>query len=273
MTEYEKMLAAPYVDLLTRRCRDADGEGEECGGGRCAHGGRCVPGGAGRVCACAGQWGGPHCTHYVGYDGPCVTLACEPRGLCVWRDDSHAYCLCAPEWHGDGCQLSAARPGGGAWAGVLAVSLVLAAVVLGALYVLRRRRRSVSPWRRIGAPRGHRLSETMHVFRGVWGHARLSDNVEISNPMYLAGADDEPEPVQGPTPQEVSACGATRATPVRAPPHRTLFSRLQNGSNHFANPVYESMYAAEDRTAPPHEERAGLLEGAARARGADAALL
>lgn len=62
-----------------------------------------------------------------------------------------------------------AAPSGGAWAGAVLALLALAAVVLAALYALRRRR------------------------RGAFVHARLADNVEINNPMYLAG-EDELEP-------------------------------------------------------------------------------
>ncbi|KAH9629930.1 hypothetical protein HF086_017445 [Spodoptera exigua] len=55
---------------------------------------------------------------------------------------------------------------GGAWAGALLALLCLLGAVLGALYALHRRR------------------------RGAFVHARLADNVEINNPMYLAGEDE-----------------------------------------------------------------------------------
>lgn len=58
------------------------------------------------------------------------------------------------------------------------------------------------------------------VCSGAFVHARLSDNVEINNPMYLAG-EDELEPAHA----------------------------HANGGSHFANPVYDSMYAA-----PQHAE-------------------
>lgn len=70
-----------------------------------------------------------------------------------------------------------------------------------------------------------------------FSHARLTDNVEITNPMYLADIDDPPAFVH------------------------------EDDKGNFANPVYESMYAgstqdteivANSSIAP--DERKGLLQ-------------
>ncbi|CAH2056979.1 unnamed protein product, partial [Iphiclides podalirius] len=189
--------------------------------GRCQHGGRCVAA-AGGVCACPAGRGGATCERYVGHDAACAALACPPPALCAWRPDDdplgpgEPYCACL-----DGASCSApaqdaagggAGAGAGAWVGAALALLTLLAVVMAALYLLHRRR------------------------RGAFVHARLADNVEISNPMYLAG-EDELEP-RGDAPA--------------------------NGSNHFANPVYESMYSPQDGN--PTEERANLLQESSPAR-------
>ncbi|XP_047035509.1 prolow-density lipoprotein receptor-related protein 1-like [Helicoverpa zea] len=189
---------------------------DSCGAGACANGGRCVrSAGAwgGAACACAGAWGGARCGLYVGHDHACAARACAPPALCVWGPDlsptepGAVYCACL---EGASCSTphtpappalagpaAADSSAGGAWAGAALAMLSLLAAVLTALYLLHRRR------------------------RGAFVHARLSDNVEINNPMYLAG-EDELEPAH---------------------------AHAQNGGSHFANPVYDSMYAA-----PQHAE-------------------
>ncbi|CAG5013270.1 unnamed protein product [Parnassius apollo] len=193
---------------------------------------------------------------YVDHDTACAALACPPPALCAWRPDGtyalqastparggarcaryvghdptrhdplgpgEAYCACL-----DGARCSPPGPalgggvggggGGGrggaagAWSAALLTLLSLLLLVLAALYLLHRRR------------------------RGAFVHARLSDNVEINNPMYLAGEDELEPRTEPPT----------------------------NGGNHFANPVYESMYSPQDVN--PTEERANLLEESSPAR-------
>ncbi|CAH0760427.1 unnamed protein product [Diatraea saccharalis] len=191
-----------------RRRRDYDSSTGPCAPG-CEHGGRCVvlSGSGVGACACAGPWGGPHCQQYVGHDHACLEAMCAPPALCVWKpalnplEPGTPYCVCPMGVACAGVEGAGGGGGGGGLAGALLALFALLAAVLAALYLLHRRR------------------------HGAFIHARLSDNVEINNPMYLA--DDEPEPR----------------------PH-------SNGGNHFANPVYESMYA------PPQnnpEEQANLL--------------
>ncbi|XP_028179427.1 low-density lipoprotein receptor-related protein 1B-like [Ostrinia furnacalis] len=188
----------------------------ECAPGACAQGGRCVlarvdAGPTRGVCVCAAPYGGPRCAHYVGHDDACRALACRQPHVCAWKpslnslDEGTPFCACPS---GASCIPAAVGAGAGTWgAGAWVAALALAALLalVAALWLARRRR---------GFP-----------------HARLPDNVEISNPMYLAG-DDEPEPAP-------------------RPPQHT------NGGNHFANPVYESMYAPQQNI--PTEEHANLL--------------
>lgn len=185
----------------------------------CEHGGSCTSSG---VCVCAATWGGRRCERYVGADNDCQHARCPPHTACVWRDTEEgvsAYCACVEKEcsarslcracpSGATCSIDVfgkplcvggAAEGGavsGAWL-ALSVLGVVAAVTLALLWLIRHRRRA-------------------------FGHLRLSDNVEISNPMYL--------------------------------PHEEDDSQHTNGGNHFANPVYESMY-----NPPPTEEHAGLL--------------
>ncbi|CAB3232338.1 unnamed protein product [Arctia plantaginis] len=212
-----------------RRRREAD-TGETSEGCACQNGGHCVWTDRGRACVCAGAWGGPTCALYVGHDHACAARACPPPAICVWGPDTSGtkvYCACL---EGASCTspralpqpgvvaggTSAAADAGGAWAGAGLALLALLVAVLAALYVLHRRR------------------------HGAFVHARLADNVEINNPMYLAGEDElEPHAEHSHT----------------------------NGGNHFANPVYESMYAAQQNNPGGSiaEEHANLLAGAARA--------
>ncbi|KAJ8710459.1 hypothetical protein PYW08_008974 [Mythimna loreyi] len=202
----------------------------ECAGGACEHG-ACVRTAAGRACVCAGAWGGARCSLYVGHDNACSARACKQPALCVWGPDLSAtepgpvYCACqegascttphaqATEPTAPAVGAAGAAGAGGAWAGAVLALLALLAGVLAALWALQRRR------------------------RGAFVHARLSDNVEINNPMYLAGEDE-----------------------LEAPHAHTH----NNGGNHFANPVYDSMYAPQQNN--PAEEHANLLAS----RAADA---
>ncbi|XP_050671309.1 prolow-density lipoprotein receptor-related protein 1-like [Leptidea sinapis] len=192
--------------------------------GACLHGGRCVAvsaaeARAGAACACAGAWGGATCAHYVGHDHACVAR-CAPPAVCVWRPADGPselgvpYCAClegascsAPR-AGPGAAPDTGTPGEGAWLHGLLALLALLGLMAAVLFLLHRRR------------------------RGAFVHARLPDNVEISNPMYLAG-EDEPAPATSHAARQSGAAG-----------------------NHFANPVYESIYEPP-RIAP--EEQATLL--------------
>ncbi|CAK1590808.1 unnamed protein product [Parnassius mnemosyne] len=205
-----------------RRRRSYNSEASLRCAGQCLHGGRCVAA-AGGVCACPAGRGGARCERYVGHDTACAALACPPPALCAWRPDDdplgpgEAYCACldGARCSPPGAALGGSAAGGGtagAWSAALLTLLSLLLLVLAALYLLHRRR------------------------RGAFVHARLSDNVEISNPMYLAGEDELEPRTEPPT----------------------------NGGNHFANPVYESMYSPQD--ANPTEERANLLEESSPAR-------
>ncbi|XP_068625235.1 uncharacterized protein [Battus philenor] len=128
-----------------------------------------------------------------------------------------AYCACLD---GATCEAprsgvsegsNAASGGGAAWLGASLALFTLLSLALAVLYLIRRRR------------------------RGAFLHARLADNVEINNPMYLGGEDDLEPRADAPA-----------------------------GGNHFANPVYESMYSPQD--AHPTEERANLLQESSPAR-------
>ncbi|XP_060807225.1 prolow-density lipoprotein receptor-related protein 1 [Amyelois transitella] len=172
-----------------------DLETTSCSDTGCDNGGACTL----DACACASPWGGARCRHYVGHDHACLALRCKTN-FCAWRPDptnpsspGAAYCVPPPP--------AASH----AW---LIASVLVAAVLAVSLAALR-------------------LSRSRRAF----AHARLADNVEISNPMYLAG-EDEPDP---------------------RPPERTH----SNGGSHFANPVYESMYAPQQGA--PTEEHANLL--------------
>ena len=114
------------------------------------------------------------------------------------------YCACL---EGASCTaphatLPAAVPGGavdaggagGAWAGAVLAMLSLLAAVLAALYLLHRRRQSVPRYAACVAGCDSRpCTNSVCLYSGAFVHARLSDNVEINNPMYLAG-EDELEP-------------------------------------------------------------------------------
>ncbi|XP_039746200.1 low-density lipoprotein receptor-related protein 1 [Pararge aegeria] len=189
----------------------------------CAHGGRCVArAGAGGACACAGGWGGPRCAHYLGHDHACRALDCRAPAVCVWRPAAEPSAPGTPYCACGAGACAAPAPGGAgaAWGAGLLALLVLLAALLGALLGVRRRRRG-------------------------FAHARLAEGaaeaLEISNPMYLAGDD-------GPERRTVSPPPAGAARGVR------------NGGSHFANPIYDSMYAPQEN---PTEEQAALLHRAA----------
>ncbi|KAJ2938960.1 hypothetical protein O0L34_g17771 [Tuta absoluta] len=194
----------------------------DCVPGDCMNGGRCVATHVGHACACAGPYGGARCTSYVGHDHACVERACPVTTVCVWRsslnpnDPGTPFCAClegarcTPPPIGTPPVAAPAEPtsSGGAWGGAIIALLLLVCAVLGAVYIIHRKR------------------------HGAFVHARLADNVEINNPMYLAG-EDEAEPRNNHT--------------------------HANGGNHFANPVYESMYAPQQNN--PTEEHDNLLDG------------
>ncbi|CAD0205227.1 unnamed protein product [Chrysodeixis includens] len=229
------------------RSNASGASGARCGI-TCAHGGHCVRTARGPACACAGAWGGAHCTLYVGHDHACAARACAPPALCVWGPDLSSneagavFCACL---EGASCTAphtpAPAPPGvtgaagrGGRGGGRVGGRRAGAAGAAG-----RRAGRAVP-----AAPPAT-VSSSPITRLGAFVHARLSDNVEINNPMYLAG-EDELEP------------------PHPAHAHN-------NGGNHFANPVYESMYAPQ--SAPPEEHASLLAERRASPPAERAALL
>ncbi|KAJ0171239.1 hypothetical protein K1T71_012789 [Dendrolimus kikuchii] len=183
-----------------------------CAQGECAHGGRCVDTEAGPVCACTGAWGGARCSIYVGYDHACDNRACPPPQQCAWDPDVSAteagavFCACLK---GASCVAPLGAPTGLPGGAPLGAHTAPWGAVLGSLAAL------------LVALLGllYFINRRRH---SAFVHSRLADNVEINNPMYL-GDDDE-------------------AADARHPHHHHTNTHT-NGGNHFANPVYESMYA------------------------------
>lgn len=191
------------------------------------------------ICNCTMQYAGEHCESYVTYRNPCNNF-CFNNGICrldLFSSPNGSYipsCVCIGEWTGKQCdrpprcvgdcgtciegssinectcedneistclqevslsELERMDPNGSSFklsvlAIVLFAILIIAAGVGGTFYGLRRRR--------TGQP---------------FLHARLTDNVEITNPMYLGDADEGPAFVH------------------------------EDDKVHFGNPVYEQMYA------------------------------
>ncbi|XP_055692338.1 low-density lipoprotein receptor-related protein 1 [Lutzomyia longipalpis] len=199
-----------------------------CGSFYCQNGGTCLSVNGTIACKCTKEWTGDSCQKYVP-DVQCDNY-CGNNGLCQIDAQNQRYCLCVGDWTGEKCmtppdcrgECGECEPGNSinecrcsdglirpcresftlsgiekspsgtvtALVTILGVIFVLLGIFLVAMVVLRRRR--------IGQP---------------FSHARLTENVEITNPMYLGDADDGPVFVQ------------------------------EEDKGHFANPVYESMYA------------------------------
>ncbi|XP_045761801.1 platelet endothelial aggregation receptor 1-like [Maniola jurtina] len=233
----------------------------------CLNNGTCSAATGAARCACAARWRGERCelpaepapdaadAQLPPEWGSC-SEACAHGGRCV-RAGAGGACACAGGWggprcthyvgHDDACRaLACAPPAACVWraaADPAAAGTPYCACGAGA--------QCAAP---VGAPGAGgaawgagllavlallaALLAALYVVHrrrhGAFVHARLAEGagegLEISNPMYLAG-DDDHEPHQD----------APRA----------------NG-NHFANPIYESMYAPEQ----PPEEQAALLHAA-----------
>ncbi|XP_058055099.1 prolow-density lipoprotein receptor-related protein 1 [Anopheles bellator] len=211
-----------------------------CSGFSCNNGGHCLEVRGDPICNCTMQYTGVHCENYVTYRNPCNNF-CHNSGICRLALSSASNvtyipsCVCVGEWTGKRCdqppvcvgdcgtciegssinecscqdgqissclrevtlaELEVADESGGPGYTLsiltiaLFVILIIAAGIGGALYGLKKRR--------TGQP---------------FLHARLTDNVEITNPMYLGDADEGPAFVH------------------------------EDDKVHFGNPVYEQMYA------------------------------
>lgn len=220
----------------------------------CQNGGSCLEIRNVPICNCTAQWNGKNCEQFVGHNNPCVNY-CENSGICHLYSSQPA-CTCIGEWIGRKCDnppncieecgvclpdssinecacsngtiraciydlvskgMSKEKLETGRVLTILAIIIGILSLIVslggGAFYFVRKHRRGSS-----------------------FAHARLNDNVEITNPMYLNDVDDAPAFVHEPD------------------------------KVHFANPVYESMYAegsSMDMTVPltrgVPEER-GLLQ-------------
>ncbi|XP_049547063.1 neurogenic locus protein delta-like [Anopheles darlingi] len=248
-----------------------------CNAYYCNNGGHCLEIRGAPICNCTVQYAGEHCENYVTYRNPCNNF-CHNNGICrldLFSSSNVTYipsCVCIGEWTGKQCErpprcidecgtciegssinectcednqistclrevtLAELESGDGnsttsytlTILGIFfCVILIVAAGILGALYGLKKRR--------TGQP---------------FLHARLTDNVEITNPMYLGDADEGPAFVH------------------------------EDDKVHFGNPVYEQMYAGGVNvhtdsatiaagnsahplltgTAQPPEEKKGLLQ-------------
>ncbi|KAL4706159.1 hypothetical protein ACJJTC_013624, partial [Scirpophaga incertulas] len=176
----------------------------------CLNGGRCVGG----ACVCSGAWGGSACAHYVGHDHAC-RAHCTSPAVCAWRptlnptEAGMPYCVCPP---GERCGSVSAPSEAAGKGSASAVALVaVSAVTLVALAVCL----------------------VLHRRRSAFVHARLSDNVDINNPVFVRD-DNEAQ---------------------------------RRAASHFENPVYESVYSpVEDNPSEPTDEfSVQLMPGATQA--------
>ncbi|KAK6630731.1 hypothetical protein RUM44_002900 [Polyplax serrata] len=177
-----------------------------CSNSLCKNGGTCYSNEGRRFCRCTLGWGGPTCQEWLTCDHFCFN-----GGTCKQSDDPTIarVCACTDDYTGIRCE----KPVRGArnltnsddkspnviTVGILiavTVLLLLLLVITGAYFVVVRLRRGAA-----------------------FSHVRMTENVEISNPMYLRGEDlDETED------------------------HTDPSGNLRNANN-FANPVYESLYS------------------------------
>ncbi|XP_058118715.1 prolow-density lipoprotein receptor-related protein 1 [Anopheles ziemanni] len=210
-----------------------------CNSFSCNNGGHCLEIRGSPICNCTMQYAGEHCENYVMYRNPCNNF-CYNNGICrldLFSSSNGTYipsCVCIGEWMGERCdrppncivecgtcvegssinectceddrisiclrevslsELEGTDPNASSYTLsvlviILFVILIIAAGFGGTLYGLKKRR--------TGQP---------------FLHARLTDNVEITNPMYLGDADEGPAFVH------------------------------DDDKVHFGNPVYEQMYA------------------------------
>ncbi|XP_053679237.1 low-density lipoprotein receptor-related protein 1 [Anopheles nili] len=172
----------------------------------CNNGGHCLEVRGAPICNCTTQYAGEHCENYVTYRNPCNNF-CFNNAICqldLFSSSNVTYipsCICIGEWTGKRCdaislsELEGADPNGSSVTlsvlGIIVFVMLIVAAGLGGTFYGLKKRRSGQPFL----------------------HARLTDNVEITNPMYLGDADEGPAFVH------------------------------EDDKVHFGNPVYEQMYA------------------------------
>lgn len=202
----------------------------------CQNGGSCLEIRNVPICNCTTQWNGKNCEKFVGHNNPCINY-CENSGICHLYSEQPA-CTCIGEWIGRKCEnppncieecgvclpdssinecayvslklkkinkkliklffyscsngtvraciydlgskgMSDEKLQTGRVLTILAIIIgilsLLVSIVGGAFYFARKHRRGSS-----------------------FAHARLNDNVEITNPMYLNDVDDAPAFVHEP---------------------------------------------------------------------------
>jgi len=171
-----------------------------CNGRTCMNGGVCDFSGMTPLCVCQEGWRGPFCD-----EAHTCQSYCFNGGSCS-MNNFNPRCLCPTGYFGVRCEVAQVEIAENSQvsdfsvtAGVLiAISIVLFLIVSAgvAYFVIARIRRGNS-----------------------FGHVRMSENVEVNNPMYLQGEEiDENDDLS------VSVAGGDR-----------------NNSN-FTNPVYETVY-------------------------------
>ncbi|XP_055918086.1 low-density lipoprotein receptor-related protein 1 isoform X3 [Eupeodes corollae] len=207
------------------------------------------------MCNCTDQFNGNLCEKPIRYDNPCLGY-CQNNGICKLEAYTVPYCSCIGEWEGIRCDkppkcvnycgvctkgsfineclcaddtiaacLSNSPDALGATKDestriltilsvLLSTMILLIALFVGAIFFLKKRK--------ISQP---------------FSHARLTDNVEITNPMYRGDIDEAPAYVN------------------------------EDDKGNFANPVYESMYAGaisepsvSESVSTAPDERKGLLQ-------------
>ncbi|XP_052130857.1 prolow-density lipoprotein receptor-related protein 1 isoform X2 [Frankliniella occidentalis] len=236
---------------------------QKCRPGMCKNGGDCIESRGSPVCRCIPDYNGPECETYQGSNHACVNF-CQNRGACHLDGTGDPSCSCLDGWFGTRCEkTSHCKPGyclnsghcpdtdedleptcicpvdytgkrcqtavignsasvngsnsGGTSAAVIVSVTILIILLLGvaaAYYVTKRMRRGGKSFL----------------------HQRMTENVEISNPMYLReDLDDDGD-------------------------NFTLDSVVKGN---FSNPMYESMYNSGASTASgtTSEEKKGLLRG------------
>ncbi|CAB3364278.1 Hypothetical predicted protein [Cloeon dipterum] len=237
---------------------------EQCSHLQCRNGGFCVTAVDSVVCRCPENWTGTDCSiaisstentcrDFCHHDGVCVLESlisqpicrcmegwtgsrCEKKATCrnfcfngatcqePAKSDLKPVCICPPDFEGLRCEthnpyLSHNKEANEDDSSALLVVLLIAFLFLlalatgGVIYVMYRRR--------LGGNK-------------PFAHVRMTDNVEITNPIYLR-EDDGDDPLEH------------------------SFSLDPNKASNFANPVYECMY--NDTSVPlVAEEKTGLLQ-------------
>ncbi|XP_044727187.1 prolow-density lipoprotein receptor-related protein 1 isoform X2 [Chrysoperla carnea] len=238
-----------------------------CPNARCLNGGSCRIIKNSHLCQCFDPWAGLHCETFIGYDSPCKDF-CENDGICTvlsvssrprctcqvgWvgdrcserrmcadycfngatckENDDHTkpLCICPPDYTGLRCETNnyhitpmianQSSSESGAGQFLIGVSVIFGIIVIICGILTG----------------GYFLLRKRRGWKPFM-HSRLQDNVEISNPMYLNEDldDDGDDPLE-----------------------RSFTLDSDKGGN-FANPVYDSMYNADNGHAS--EEKAVLLK-------------